>query len=308
MRRTRSAFKVLVLLCSMSIVGAAGVCTSQQASASEGIIQRSGLTADLLNKVYPVYRFHGVTQTEAEALFGSAIAAVYYPERGEVRLISSDQLQTTHEWLDMKAGQGAVGPAGKAYPSGFALRSKLKSTARMSLRGFLEPEPAAKGIGIEITDEPFLVKQPDFKETGGPPPATNVAKRTFTKSSTKDYYYIYDDFEGDTWSLWSRSDNTGGQYTWGVRSCDSHYGSYSADAARGGSQGALLGCSSPYPSTTEMQMYFQSCETIPENWLAFLEFQFKASIDTDGEDEFSVRFRDPQGGRRGWVFWGSWSQ
>ncbi len=50
----------------MSIVGAVHFGTPQTASATEGLVQETGLPEKLLNEVHSAYRFQGVTQAEAE--------------------------------------------------------------------------------------------------------------------------------------------------------------------------------------------------------------------------------------------------
>jgi len=274
------------------------------AHAADNFIPKTGLPEELLDKVYPYYRFQGVSQHEAEALFGDAIAAIYYPERGEVRILSSDNLSFAETWLREKRARVKRDDFTKVAPD-LDIRTKVHSTASMTLRDFLEPPPGKAGFGRKTDGELYLAKAPVIKRGEDMPPETEQTKKIVPKKGTKDYYYIYDDFEGDVWANWSRSDNTSGQYTWGARSCDAYYSSYSADAPRGGSQGASLGCTSSYPRSLETYMYFEACQSIPSNWLAYLEFQFTESIDRDGDDFFSVLFEDSQGSKWGWYFWGT---
>jgi PKD repeat protein len=278
------------------------------AHAADDLNSHSNLANDLLDAVYPYYRFEGVTQHEAEALFGSAIAAVYYPMTGEVRLLADDDLQTANQWLEQEFKGGVRGPSEKVRPYGVELLSKLRSRAQMSLRGFLHPGGTAPDVGIQITNEPYLAKTPTFIDTSGQEMATENPRRASPVSVAKDYLYYYEEFEGDVWDRWSRTDNNGGQYTWGVRSCDSYWGSYSADAARGGSQGALLGCEDAYPDSVEMYMYIEQCQTVLPAWKAYLELQFKSSIDMDGDDLFGVYMGPSFSESTGWNFWGNWSE
>ena len=240
----------------------------------------ANLPEEALASPHSYYHFQGVTQREAEALFGSAIAAVYHRDSGEVELLADDHLSTAREWIAWRASRGDEEAARVSALADSAFESNLKSTAQMSLQSFMNRiESFEETKAGQATGGEYLVKFPAHKPAHTLPPTTYAAKRKAVVKSEKDSFYIYDDFEGDTWSVWSRSDNTGGQYTWGVKSCDSYWGSYSADAPRGGSQGALLDCSSSYPTSIDAYMSFEACQSVAANWKAFLEFSYSGSID-----------------------------
>ena len=259
---------------------------------------RLELPAETLVKVYRYYQFEGVTQSEAEALFGSAEAAIYEPELNRVRMISLDQLQTARRLLS-KSTDGQSG----ALPGDADLEKKIVQTGSISLRSFLSGLPNADEAKAGSIQGQYLVKTP---AVGAPLPAdAEPPRRIDPTKSGKSYSYIYEDFEGDTWAFWSRWDNNGGQYQWGVRSCDSYSGSYSGNASRGGSLGASLGCNDAYPRNTEMRMYFEVCEAIAPSWEVTLEMKFQASIE-DG-DRFVVYAEDSGGQLWGYSYYGNWS-
>jgi len=304
-RRTGSAgsvgFLIAIFVTIVVVIGA-----TQVVQAGEPVGSRVNLPEGLLDQVFPSYSLSGVTQREAEALFGSAIAAVYFPERGELLVLANDELQTTRdrltEWAVQHRDEGA-NPTRAALD----LQNKITSTASSSLRSFLELLPGdEKSVGGP-GDEQYLVKFPTFRSRASLPEMSKPLQRLPVVEEFKDSYYIYQDFEGDVWSYWDRSDNTNGQYTWGVRSCDSYSGSYSADAARGGSLGSSYGCSTPYPRSLEIYMSSEACQTVLPNWKATLEFKLKALINDDGNDSFDVLAEDSGGDLWGWLFWGDWS-
>jgi hypothetical protein len=216
---------------------------------------------ELLDAVQEYRHFEGVTQTEAEALFGSAIAAVYFPDTGEVRMLSNDNLATARILLSHGEHIRAPTPAAAAvkHESGRGLHDMQVASGFMTLRSFLNEVPGAGNAGADLAGRRlFLAKVPSTSTAdpnlAAPPRPLPVIEKTL------DSAYIFEDFEGDVWSLWSRSDNTGGNYQWGVRSCDSHYGSYSADAARGGTLGSGLSCGASYPNNLQLSMSFQACK------------------------------------------------
>ena len=280
---------------------------AQNGMAADSAALRADLPDELLDATYDYYQFPDLTQREAEALFGSAIAGVYCNDRGVLEILAPDGLATAREWLAWRAERGDKEAGSVLLGFNTKLHEKVKSTAKMNLRSFLDRHIAKFDRQGTDLGSRYIVKVPTFKSGDALPPESEVRENKSYTASTKDYYYIYDDFEGDVWSMWSRSDNTGGQYTWGVRSCDSYWGSYSADAPRGGSQGAFLGCSAPYPGSVETYMSFQACENVPASWKAFLELRAALSIDMDGDDEFRVHFKDSQGDLWGWNFWGTTS-
>ena len=289
-----------VLVVSLAFVGA-----TQGVQADEPILSRVDLPDGLAEQIFTSYSVIGVTQLEAEALFGSAIAAVYFPERGEVHLLANDGLRTAREWLTRQTVGGQHG-SGSPAPAALNLERKVSSSTSVSLRGFLASLPSGEKKMGGFTDEPFIVKSPTYKSNASLPAFSEPLERLPVVKGLKDSY-IFEDFEGDVWSNWSRSDNSGGQYTWGIQSCDSYSGSYSADAARGGSQGSTLGCSTPYPESLWFYMSSEACQTVPPHWEATLEFKFSAAIDQDGGDSFGVFAEDAGGDLWGWLFWGNWS-
>ncbi len=120
-------------------------------------------------------------------------------------------------------------------------------------------------------------------------------------------YYIYQDFEGDVWSYWTRGDNTGGRYQWAVKGCNSHWGSYSADPVRGGSQGALLGCASSYPPSIETWMYSSICETIPSDWSVWGHLYLTGTMGSGTDDYFAIYVADSADYLYGYSLYGTWS-
>jgi hypothetical protein len=214
----------------------------------------------MLDSAQPYMQFKGVSQIEAEALFGSATAAVYYPDAGEVRMLSVDNLEMARFWLTRQAEEGNKQALALKSLSPGGFDERLVATGSMSLRRFLDGLPTETTKAETGDERLYLAKIPSMSETDQNPPSPPQPLPVIEK--TLESYYLYQDFEGDVWSYWTRSDNTGGQYSWGIRSCDSYSGSYSADAARGGSQGATLSCSASYPKNTEMCMTAEACAAV----------------------------------------------
>lgn len=96
--RTLSAVLVVSLACWGAINGA---------HADEPTDSKVDLPGGLAEQVFPYYSLNGVTQLEAEALFGSAIAAIYFPDRGEVHLLANDGLKNCTRVADRAGNRGA---------------------------------------------------------------------------------------------------------------------------------------------------------------------------------------------------------
>jgi hypothetical protein len=248
------------------------------------------------------HRFHlvDVSQHEAEGLFATAVAAVYDFDRRELLYLSSDPIEQAGIWLALAAGMEHASVPVAASRFRASLDDRVVETRTQRLGDFL----LELAEYTRAADGEFIAKRPamQLERASDPAPAGGLAV-AFRGTE----YYLYEDFEGDVWSRWSRSDNTGGQYQWGIRSCDAYYSNYSADAARGGSLGAQSSCSAPYPASVVTYMYHQECVTIEPSWLAYLEFRAKGNIGRTGQDQFGVYFTDSTGQRVGWVFWGDWS-
>jgi len=279
------------------------VLTMPPLAAGQARPAADGISAAELEKVYPSYRFENVTQAEAEALFASAVAAIYWPDLREVRMLSDDRLESTRTFLAMKARQDVAVSAATATPSASFLGLKLEEQGSKKLGEFLAALPEAGIVESSGVEGAFLAKVPISMPLS---PTRASTPKPLPVGTLATQYYIYEDFEGDVWSRWDRDDNTGGQYTWGIRSCDAYRGSYSADAARGGSLGATLSCTSSYPANLDMSMSAEVCATIQPNWLAYIELQYKGSMDPNSQnDRFSVCMDGPDEVCWGWVFWGN---
>jgi hypothetical protein len=295
------------------VAGSAVAANEKEPSALDGgwpaqtQANRRWVPADKLEEVYAFYRFEGIAQPEAEALLASAVAAVYLPQRGALEMLSADNLAMARQWFDLRvARESAEGHSpGDAKQSCWIERAMVEAGSR-SLGGFLASTLRFAKAG-DLGNDPYLVKSPFHREAGAMR-STEAAPRLPVKIGGKDSWYIYQDFEGDVWQYWSRTDNTGGQYTWGIRSCDSHWGTYSADAPRGGSAGATLGCYNNYPNGIEAYMFTEACIEAQPSWVAYLELRFKGSIAMDGEDAFGVAVEDSYGDYWGWYYWGTWSE
>jgi len=249
----------------------------------------------------------GVSQTEAEALFAEALAAIYFPQLQEVRLLSmvgpGQASWATGQAPAVQASTSAAYSALAAVLESSEDRGTVETVT--TLRSFIAGSAAELGGAGSAASLVYLVKVPFTSPATEPAPTTSLTGAPKAGDEIE-ASYIYEDFEGDVWSRWSRSDTTGTLYTWGIKSCDSHYGNYSADAVRGGSSGALLGCSASYPPSVETWMYSQQCISSQPEWKAWLELYLKTQMSGSDNDYFKVAVLNNAGQKVGWSFSGTW--
>ena len=283
---------------------AAGETGSAAASARFAAALR-GLPPAELAKAYVMLRCTSVTQEEAERLFGRAHAAVYLADEHEVRMLVDTTAMSAVEEIIGQANGGmgatALGVAGTRQP----LTARREALGQTTLMQFANQVAALLPETDAEPSKQYLVKYPSMKpRPEGAAPVAHVVAPKQPENATN--YYIYQDFEGDVWSYWQRGDNTGGRYTWAVKSCNPHGGYYSADPVRGGSQGALLSCASYYPASVETWMYTTLCDTIPSDWKAWMFGYLTGTMGMSQDDRFNVYLADAQNRRWGYGFYGNW--
>jgi hypothetical protein len=165
----------------------------------------------------PYYRFESITQHEAEALLASAQAALYLADQGEILLLSEDNLEAARHLLAMSP----IPNRSLRQMPGLDIWSKVAETGSLRVAAFVERVEKSMPRNEH---EPYLVKMPVSMPAGEIPVKASTMLPITEKSETKEY--IYQDFEGNVWSYWDRYDDTDGQYTWAIRSCDSLSGNY----------------------------------------------------------------------------------
>ncbi|MBI4914924.1 MAG: PKD domain-containing protein [Acidobacteria bacterium] len=261
------------------------------------------LPAALAAEPLLAYAIADVTQEEAELLFANAEAAVYFPNRRIVRLLSRTRAESWQQpQLDASASLTAT-----------ALVTPVASFEELRLRAQGEPEQTVLAFASRLDAELFgsqggmvppqyLAKIPSVDQSELP--ASTGRTLAAAKEATADV--IYENFDGDVWSAWERYDTSGGLYTWGQKGCEARSGAFSVDATRGGSQGAFLSCDANHPPSVKTYMWTTVCEySRPDQ--AWLDLYIHAAMSYGEGDYFAFYIEDSQRYGWGYEFWGNWN-
>lgn len=234
-----------------------------------------------------VYRRVSITvasQLEAELAFADALAAVYWPEKGEVVILQSD------------SNSSSTLSEGGAYALGVGQGDLLPHESR-TLSDFLE-DVTQQIASIESTPR-YLLKLP-WRGHGVPFDAGRLQAPPVTGQGV----LFSESFETDPWSRWIRTDQTNGQYQFERTSCSARTGFWSLDAVRGGTLGPSLGCSASYPPNISTAAGYGQLLTFSGYSEAWLDFY--VAVDTEmTHDRLGVYFFDEQATATGWLFSGS---
>jgi PKD repeat protein len=229
----------------------------------------------------------GVTQSQAEALFSEAVAAVYFAGTGEVRLLRLEGPPSTSE-RDSVARQ---------------LLARAESQARVqSLSEFLAEVDAVTRDGLAGRG-PYLLMRPVELTAPASLRLVAVASAPPVRAQAT---VLSEGFEGDPWARWQRSSNTNGSYAWGTSTCDKHSGAQSADGVRGGTAGATLTCGASYPNSVQNWIADTQCESFQGAGQAWLEGYGTVSSE-QGYDELVVLFSQSGSTFQGSAFSGTYS-
>jgi len=273
-----------------------------QTSLTEALAQ---LPAPELARPYRFLRSRAVTQAEAEQLMGNADAAIYLADRQEIRFLLSFAADVDIE----KLGVAAALSANTAKLVSDAPLPLIQRTEELGVATLVEfANVIAEDVpGSDAAQQAnFIVKLPSVITRPDDGAATTDMPPLPVKTINATDYYLFQDFEGDVWSYWSRGDNTGGAYKWADKTCNAHWGSYSGDAVRAGTQGSLLGCTSNYPQSVKTWMYASVCETIGPIWNAWMHLYLNGTIGSGSSDYFAVYVPAPDTYLWGYRFWGNW--
>jgi len=216
-----------------------------------------------------VYSLDGASLADAERLFAEADAAVYLPDRGVVRVFTSDSSPR-----DASASLAR---------SGVGLRTTLLDFA------------ADARLEIAEARRPYLLKLPSFG------PGLFARDEAIPSPLAAATLPLRDSFDGGL-SDWTLGDNSSGRYAWGATTCEARSGSRSADAVRGGT--TALACADPYAPSVTTNMLHTACEPLSGTSQAFLDFYMHPATE-NGEDILGVYYGDAAGDGWGYAFSGS---
>ncbi|MFZ2491490.1 MAG: PKD domain-containing protein, partial [Thermoanaerobaculia bacterium] len=208
-----------------------------------------------------------VGQADAEALFATSEAAIYFPELRQARAWS------------------VADTAGRPVPRVATLVDFTDSLER-DFPGFRSDRYG-----------PWLMKVP---HRATPLPASESAGEV-----AGDATVLTDSFEGGNLSQWALANNTNGEYDFTVMGCKAHNGTWSADAFRGGTKGMHLACWDSYPAGVTTQITHSTCDAIQGASQAWLDFYLTAEM--DDSEAIGVYYLAADGYIYGYNFVGSWS-
>lgn len=263
------------------------------------LAEKTGLTPEELAKPRVAHFFESVNQRTGELLLGTAVAGVHFLDTQEVWILTDGAIR----WDELFAFDALLRTEEQSQGKDIAVQSFSVPTEtfseELSLERFLQRLTKEQRTW---RNRSYIVKVPhSFREE------SPIEVRTQLTARATSTTVFREDFSGDVWSRWTRLDNTGGVYTWGVKDCSSY--DFHADAPRGGSLGALLDCAASYPPNLSLSMRTQVCYPVPADasYLLSLYTKGKFSSVLDSDDHLGVYFRSTNGQFVGWYFYGDWS-
>jgi PKD repeat protein len=236
----------------------------------------------------------GATPGEAELLFSTALAAVYFAGTGEVRLLAL---------ADPPPEVGnATSPSHPLAAAAARIAEGAERTGRVTLPDFLADVQSALA-GDEGSLGPYLLMQPVSLAV---PAGVRAASAASQPSAGAQSVVLSEGFEGDPWARWQRTDNTSGSYGWGTTTCDKHSGAQAADGVRGGTTGAALACAASYPNSVQNLIVDTQCEAFQGAGQAWLEGYGTVGSE-QGYDQLAIVFNQSGSTFQGNAFSGTYS-
>lgn len=230
------------------------------------------------------------SQAEAELAFADAVAAVYWPARGQVILLQSN---SESERALLVTGADVLGPG----------KGNVQKLGVKNLSEFLE------NVREELSttgDAPrYLLKLP-WRGHKVPAKLSIDLRQRQAPPVTGQGIMFSESFETDPWTRWVRTDQTNGQYQFERTTCLARTGIWSLDAIRGGTLGSTRGCSATYPPSISTAAAYGQWLTFSGYSEAWLDLYLTVGTERD-YDKLGVIFFDEQDNWGGWLFSGSFS-
>jgi PKD repeat protein len=236
----------------------------------------------------------GATPDEAELLFSTALAAVYFAGTGEVRLLTLAE--------PSPEGGRASDQSHPLAAAAARIAANAERTGKATLPDFLADVQSALA-GDAGSLGPYLLMQPVSLVA---PAGLRVASAASQPSVRAQAVVLSEGFEGDPWARWQRINNTSGSYDWGTTTCDKHSGTQAADGVRGGTAGAALACAASYPTSVQNMIVDTQCEAFQGAGQAWLEGYGTVSSE-QGYDQLAIVFNQSGSTFQGNAFSGTYS-
>jgi len=227
-----------------------------------------------LDRPYALAEASGVDAAAATRLLAEAVAGLYLPDEGVLRLLFEER---------SAAEVAAASLVGAGTLREFAARAFAEVAAG--------PSPS------------YVLKLPSRARFAARPAAGVPA------GAAADGVVVSEGFEGDPWARWQRYPSSAA-YDWTASACGARTGARSGDPVRGGTAGAQLACDADHPASVDNWIVDGNCEALAgaqEAWLeAYIHTQ--TSIPSDGSAEDYLAFYygpDASGYWWGWQYWGT---
>jgi len=243
----------------------------------------------------PAFEVTGLSRAEAELLFAESLAGVFFANGRAVVLVEEDRrVATGHSILGTARADGRCAELEPVHLAAFSRQ--------------VQAETATKASG---PTGQFIVMMPaglDSLPGGSAPPVAPEGATPEAKVTTSGVL-LDESFEGSFPGRWRHRDFTNGDYAWAASACDSHSGLRAADAVRGGSRGAALGCEAPYPHGVTTSIEDSECEVVYGASEAWVEAHILVQAEeATGDDFLFIGYPTDDGSYRwGYSFYGSWS-
>ncbi len=145
---------------------------------------------------------------------------------------------------------------------------------------------------------PYVLKLPDTAS----PLRADILGNSLPPTATA--AVLTDSFENGL-TQWQLGNDSSGDYNFTTMGCETHTGSWSVDAVRGGYKGQYLACWDGYPADVTTQITHNACEGIQGAGQAWLDFYLTAKM--DDSERIGVYYLASDGYIWGYSFIGSWS-
>ena len=237
--------------------------------------------------------FRGLTQSEAEVVFGASQAAVYVAKGGVAyALMSSSAPQAVKNWVARDKARAISDPWAKARLVRTTTVEGFAATINSVLPGLSRGE-----YGPYLTKFPLTIELPAQVAAAQPRGPSRQSVRpasTATAATVLNETFETDPFAG-RWTLISNDGGTD-NIDWGWTTCDKNTGTHSVDGARGGTTGSAIGCTAFYPPNQfNLMQYNTFLDLTGASAQAWMQLFMNMNMENNPNFDFvGILFLDPR--------------